>query len=287
MIGRKTRSWAVRIAAVAALLLGSGNAFAASINQCSNAYNTFNQVAHAYWGEEIPEHWNVLGTQGAVTLGWLNSLDDLEGVREGRDAWREQASKPSEASNEDDLQFEQMSRTHLALILCLYDQRIAELEADASAMADAQDPAPEPVVEAEDAAGTCPVETAQAIDERLADIDARVQRFLETPLGKQQGSATPLLQVIMWATSAQGSAIKGQCPDNPAYRKRVQELDAAYASALKACRQVQSRPEVCGPSPPEDVLAANPFTEDDQRRMDEDEQARRDIDWSKLAPKGN
>ena len=268
MIIRNFKSCAVRVLAAALLMLEVGNVFAVSINQCRNEYNSFNQVGHDYYGEEINENWNVLGTTGYVTVDWLNSLDDIEGVRGGRDGWQQRASSPSEATNEDDLRFEQLERTHIALLLCLYDQRIVEIEAGAqgeNAMGTAE---AEPVGSDDSEVEICSATTTQALNERLGDIDARVQSFLETPLAKQQGTATPMLQVVMWATGEQRDLIGAICADQPAYRKRMQELDAAYHAALKACQQIQSRPLVCGPSSPENVLAANPFSESEQLRSE-------------------
>lgn len=258
----------MRVLVSTLLMLEIGNAFAVSINQCRNEYDRFNQVGHDYYGEEINENWNVLGTTGYVTLDWLNSLDDLEGVRGGRDGWQQRASRPSEAANEDDLRFEQLERTHIALLLCLYDQRIVEIEAgahgaNAIATADA-----EPVVTDGSEIETCPANKTQALNESLGKIDARVERFLDTPLAKQQGTATPMLQVVMWATGEQRDLIAAICADQPAYRKRMQELDASYNAALKACQQIQSRPSLCGPSSPENVLAANASGEREQRRSE-------------------
>ena len=268
MIAGKLRSCAVRVLVSICLMLEIGNAFAVSINQCRNEYELFNQVGHDYYGEEINENWNVLGTTGYVTLDWLNSLDDIEGVRGGRDGWQQRASSPSEATNEDDQRFEQLERTHIALLLCLYDQRIVEIEAgargaDATGTAEA-----EPVGGDDSEVETCSANKTQALNESLGEIDVRVERFLETPLAKQQGTATPMLQVVMWATGEQRDLIAATCADQPAYRQRMQELDASYNAALKACQQIQSRPSVCGPSSPENVLAANVSNEREQQRSE-------------------
>lgn len=287
MIIRNIRLWLARATTVAVLMLVSGHSQAVSINQCASQYDSFNQVAHDYYGEDIHENWNVLGATGYVTLDWLNSLDDLEGLRGGRNGWQQQGASNEEVHTEDDLRYEQMRQAHIGLLLCLYDHRIAELEADSAAVVPEEEIIHTPAGGDEDDAEPCSAATARTIDQRLAEIDARVQRFLETPLGKQQGSATPMLQVILWATSEQRDAIGAGCAEQATYRQRIQELNASYNGALKACQQIQSRPAVCGPSSPEEVLDANPFTEEDQSRMDQDEQQRRDVDWSKVVPKVN
>lgn len=266
MIITKFSSWAARALVTALLMLECGNAFAVSINQCHNEYDRFNEVAHEYYGEEINENWNVLGNTGYVTLDWLNSLDDIEGMRGGRDGWQKRASSPSEATNDDDLRFEQLERTHIVLLLCLYDHRIAEVEAEAQGQNTIEAAEAEPAGGEDGEVGICSTTTTQTLNERLAGIDARVQRFLETPLAKREGTATPMLQVVMWATDEQRDLIGALCADQPAYRRRMQELDASYDAALKACQQIQSRPLVCGPSSPENVLAANPLADDEPPR---------------------
>lgn len=217
-----------------------------------------------------------LAQLGDLTHGVINELDDADMLRELlklqiADTWQYEIQT-------------EWNDAHRALLTCLFETRIAQIEARGPAMVEeAQDEAPD-VAAAEEDAAACGTAAANSVNGDLQDIDARVARFLETPLGKQQGSASPMLQVVMWATREQSRAIKAQCADDPAYAQRLRELDASYEGAMNACRQLRRDPDSCGPVSPEDTLVQFPFTQADQQRMDADEQARRDIDWSKLAP---
>lgn len=90
---------------------------------------------------------------------------------------------------------------------------------------------------------------------RLQEIDEQIGAFLASPLGRQQGSATPALQVTMWGTSQQAAVIQQYCPQGARFQARAADLNESFKQAQRACRQIQSRPEVCGPVAPQDLLA--------------------------------
>lgn len=90
---------------------------------------------------------------------------------------------------------------------------------------------------------------------RLQEIDEQIGAFLASPLGRQQGAATPALQVTMWGTRQQAAIIQQYCPEGARFQTRVADLNESFKAAQKACRQIQSRPEVCEPVAPKDLLA--------------------------------
>jgi hypothetical protein len=100
------------------------------------------------------------------------------------------------------------------------------------------------------AASDCPAQNTEAANRAMDEIDARLGAFSESPVGQQTGTATPVLQVVMWATDAQANIIRQYCPDNAEFKERLAELTSAFNAAQKACRQIQSRPEVCVPAAP-------------------------------------
>lgn len=124
--------------------------------------------------------------------------------------------------------------------ICFFEARRRELSGGA--------PAPT----APPAVAECGAELSASINSAVEQIDQRIARFLESPAGQQTGAATPMLQVVMWGTSQQANALK-ECANAKDFKNRVAELDAAFDSAKRACIQVQSRPEICGPVAPEDL----------------------------------
>jgi len=89
---------------------------------------------------------------------------------------------------------------------------------------------------------------------RLQEIDEQVGAFLESPLGRQQGVATPALQVTMWGTSQQAAVIQQYCPQGARFQARMADLNESFKLAQRACRQIQSRPELCEPVAPKELL---------------------------------
>ncbi len=254
---RKLQRWACIAVLAAALPM---QAWAVDLAQCKSAEDAVWDVGgYTESGEaDIRTHIEI-----------LNLFPDTESLREYMRTTIAMTRQYQVQSAWDD--------ANRALLTCLAEHRIAEIQRNAPApVADEDDGRGDDAVA--DAPEACSAETASAVNDAIADIDARVARFLETPLGKQQGSATPMLQVVMWATSEQAAAIKADCADNPAYAKRVRELDASYASALQACRQLRSDPDTCGPLSPEDTLRRFPFTEADQRKLDEEAKARSELE---------
>lgn len=104
-------------------------------------------------------------------------------------------------------------------------------------------------------AGQCSAEQSASINAALDAIDQRIASFLESPAGQQTGAATPSLQVVMWGTSQQASVLR-KCGNAEAFGKRLEELNAAFDAAKRACLQLQSggRSDMCGPVAPENIL---------------------------------
>ncbi|WP_374679676.1 hypothetical protein [Hydrocarboniphaga effusa] len=127
--------------------------------------------------------------------------------------------------------------------ICFFEARKNELSGGASAASASPSPA---------AVAECGAAQSASINSTLEQIDQRLARFLETPAGKQIGTATPMLQAVMWGTSQQANALR-ECANAEAFKKRLTELDAAFDSAKQACVQIQSRPDICGPVAPEDL----------------------------------
>lgn len=84
----------------------------------------------------------------------------------------------------------------------------------------------------------------------LQQIDQRIADYLNSPSGKQITQATPHLQIVMWGTSEQAKIMKQHCPDADAFKQEIADRMASYESALRACRQIQSNPNICGPVAP-------------------------------------
>ncbi|MBF4454730.1 hypothetical protein IRT38_04865 [Acinetobacter sp. SK-43] len=84
----------------------------------------------------------------------------------------------------------------------------------------------------------------------LQQIDQRIADYLNSPSGKQITQPTPHLQIVMWGTSEQAKIMKQHCPDADAFKQEIADRMASYESALRACRQIQSNPNICGPVAP-------------------------------------
>ncbi|MCX7061146.1 MAG: hypothetical protein NTZ11_09685 [Gammaproteobacteria bacterium] len=102
----------------------------------------------------------------------------------------------------------------------------------------------------------CPAENAAAANKAMSDIDTQLGVYSESPLGKDIHTITPTTQVIMWATEAQAQIIRKYCPNGAGFKERVSQLDAAFNGAQKACRQIQSNPEICVPADPQGLMAS-------------------------------
>lgn len=100
----------------------------------------------------------------------------------------------------------------------------------------------------------CLPDAVANVNRRIEEIDRRVGAFLASPAGRQQGTATPGLQVVMWATSEQVQAMEQHCAEASAFRQRIDDLQSSFKLAQQACRQIQTRPEVCQPAAPEGLM---------------------------------
>jgi len=96
----------------------------------------------------------------------------------------------------------------------------------------------------------CPIESIQKANSELQKIDQRIAEHLASTEGQQINNATPSLQLVMWGTSEQANIMKKYCPDADAFKQEIADRMVSYDSALRACRQIQSNPEVCGPVSP-------------------------------------
>lgn len=103
---------------------------------------------------------------------------------------------------------------------------------------------------------SCPDAKLLAINTEIGNIDARLSNFLaNSPYAQQSNGpqyASPMLKVVMWATSAQMNAITSQCRDVESLNAYAVRLKASYDAAKKACDQIQSGGRVCQPAKPED-----------------------------------
>ena len=96
----------------------------------------------------------------------------------------------------------------------------------------------------------CSVKNTESANVAMDQIDARLEAFLDSPQGKTTGAATPVLQVIMWATNEMSKTIQRYCPNAVAYADRLSELKGSHDTALDACQKIQTNPSVCGPVAP-------------------------------------
>lgn len=94
----------------------------------------------------------------------------------------------------------------------------------------------------------CPSNSIEKINGAINQIDQRINDYLESLGGSQSTNATPMLQVVMWGTSEQSKIMKQYCPE--AFKQEIDDRMESYESALRACRQIQSNPEICGPVKP-------------------------------------
>lgn len=145
---------------LAAALLAPAPAFAA----CEAAYARF-QEATADFGDDYLNNYDPMRPTAMVNADWLSTLDDVGELQEARESWRS-------AGADDDTPW-------TALILCLYDSRIAELSGGsasrgtasrASASSDDEGDA-----DADDDAGNAANVTASADSPYLFDDDDHSQ----------------------------------------------------------------------------------------------------------------
>ncbi|WP_130410643.1 hypothetical protein [Fluviicoccus keumensis] len=111
----------------------------------------------------------------------------------------------------------------------------------------------------------CSQDASTLVNKSLQDIDTRVGAFMASNAGQAQGSPTPSLQVVMWATLQQARIIQRYCSGSAGYKERAESLESSFLAAQQACRQLQSRPEICEPVAPEQLMAG-----DDKARRDAD-----------------
>lgn len=102
----------------------------------------------------------------------------------------------------------------------------------------------------------CAPDAVASANRELQEIDQRLAAFLESSAGKQTGTATPSLQVVMWGTREQARVMKRYCPKADAFQERIDVLMSSFRSAQQACQTIQSRPEVCVPAAPQELIAS-------------------------------
>jgi hypothetical protein len=100
----------------------------------------------------------------------------------------------------------------------------------------------------------CSSDAVGSVNSKLQEIDQRIALFLDSSAGQQIGTATPSLQVVMWGTSQQANVIKQYCAQSPSFKERSAELNASFSAAKDACLKIQSKPEICVPIAPGDII---------------------------------
>lgn len=136
------------VIALAVVAMFPAKVFAITMGQCAAQYNAYLEAQNIYYEGEVPdEEQTDLLTTGAINLQWINSLDDVEDLAESLEVWRE----PREYSSDDSAEWRRYRDAWRAVIVCMYEERIAELRAqgggdeEASTSAQAEDEAePEP-----------------------------------------------------------------------------------------------------------------------------------------------
>lgn len=101
----------------------------------------------------------------------------------------------------------------------------------------------------------CNPNEMEEVNEALLDIDNKIAQFLDSSLGQQSGLVTPMLRVVMWGTSKQAEIIEKHCAKSPNFKERVSQLNNAFDTAQKNCKQIQSDSTICVPESPEVLLA--------------------------------
>jgi hypothetical protein len=90
------------------------------------------------------------------------------------------------------------------------------------------------------------------MNQEIADLDSRLERFLATSPNAQPGAGSlPMLSVTMWALQSQAGSIRKYCPDLDAHKQRLDELTRSFAAAQAACDQLKSGGGSCSPTAPE------------------------------------
>lgn len=96
----------------------------------------------------------------------------------------------------------------------------------------------------------CSAKNTESANAALNHIEERLGVFLDSPQGRSTAASTPVLRVIIWATSEMSKAIERYCPNNPAYADRLSELKASHDAALADCIGVQNCNPDCIPVAP-------------------------------------
>lgn len=96
----------------------------------------------------------------------------------------------------------------------------------------------------------CSAANTATANKAMDEIEARVVAYDDSIQKQPLTDATPILQVIMWASHEMYWVIKSHCPKSPEFAQRLAELHATFNKAHEACRKIQTRPEVCGPVKP-------------------------------------
>lgn len=100
----------------------------------------------------------------------------------------------------------------------------------------------------------CAPEAISTLNRKLQDIDQRLATFLESAVGQQTGVSTPSLQAVMWGTSEQAKVMKQYCSGDGEFQQEIDDRMASFAAAQKACRKIQSNPDICRPVEPEKII---------------------------------
>jgi hypothetical protein len=142
---------------------------------------------------------------------------------------------------------DKVDAAYSALGACLYRRAAANVGSAGSAAPSPVRPAatePEPV--------TCPADRLRSMNQEIADLDSRLERFLATSPNAQPGAGSlPMLSVTMWALQSQAGSIRKYCPDLDAHKQRLDELTRSFAAAQAACDQLKSGGGSCSPTAPE------------------------------------
>lgn len=109
----------------------------------------------------------------------------------------------------------------------------------------------------------CSSQNTAAANQAVGDIDSQIGAFLDSPQGRNTGTATPSLQVVMWAADASAKVIGRYCPEGVGFKERLAELKRTYDSAMQTCRTIQGNPEICGPVSPGKLMAQDEKDERD------------------------
>lgn len=139
------------------------------------------------------------------------------------------------------------SATIHRLTACAY--RVAATRRDGTA-------AESPAADKTKSGSQCELNEVANANKEIQEIDRSLTVFLQSPVGQQSGMATPSLQVVMWGISEQTKVMRRYCPNADAFREKIDDLMSSFHAAQKACRQIQSNPEVCMPAAPHGLIAS-------------------------------